>query len=139
MQVSVESTGNIERKLSIVVPAARVDDEVDQRLKSLRSRVKIDGFRPGKVPMSVVSQQYGDSVYQEVVGELFQSTFYEAAEQEKIKVAGMPKIEATTLEPGKDLEYTATFDTYPDFKIADVSKMEVKNPVEKLLLLMLMK
>jgi len=129
MQVSVESTGNIERKLSIVVPAARVDDEVDQRLKSERSRVKIDGFRPGKVPMSVVSQQYGDSVYQEVVGELFQSTSYEAAEQEKIKVAGMPKIEATTLEPGKDLEYTATFDTYPDFKIADVSKMEVKNPV----------
>jgi trigger factor len=133
MQVSVESTGNIERKLSIVIPAERVDGEVDTRLKSMRSRVKIDGFRPGKVPMSVVSQQYGDSVYQEVVGEIFQSTFYEAAEQEKLKVAGMPQIDATTLEPGKDLEYTATFDIYPQFKIADVSKMEVKRPAVKIM------
>ncbi|MCL4115155.1 UNVERIFIED_CONTAM: hypothetical protein GTU68_035885 [Idotea baltica] len=132
MQVSVESTGNIERKLSIVIPADRVDGEVETRLKSMRGRVKIDGFRPGKVPMSVVSQQYGDSVYQEVVGELFQSTFYEAAEQEKLKVAGMPKIEATVLEPGKDLEYSATFDIYPEFKIGDISKMEVKEPAVKL-------
>jgi trigger factor len=132
MQVSVESTGNIERKLSIVIPAERIDGEVDTRLKSMRSRVKIDGFRPGKVPMSVVSQQYGDSVYQEVVGEIFQSTFYEAAEQEKLKVAGMPKIDATTVEAGKDLEYTATFDIYPQFKIADVSKMEVKRPTVKI-------
>lgn len=132
MQVSVESTGNIERKLSITIPADRIDGEVDTRLKSMRGRVKIDGFRPGKVPMSVVSQQYGDSVYQEVVGELFQSTFYEAAEQEKLKVAGMPKIEATVLEPGKDLEYSATFDIYPEFEIADISKMEVKEPSIKL-------
>jgi len=133
MQVSVESTGNIERKLSIVIPAERVDGEVDTRLKSMRNRVKIDGFRPGKVPMSVVSQQYGDAVYQEVVGEIFQSTFYEAAEQENLKVAGMPKIDATTLEPGKDLEYTAVFDIYPQFKIADVSKMEVKRPTVKIM------
>jgi len=132
MQVSVEATGNIERKLSIVVPADRIDGEVETRLKSMRGRVKIDGFRPGKVPMSVVSQQYGDSVYQEVVGELFQSTFYEAAEQEKLKVAGMPNIEATVLEPGKDLEYTATFDIYPEFEIGDISKMDVKEPEVKL-------
>jgi len=132
MQVSVETTGNIERKLSIVIPAEQVDGEVDKRLKSMRGRVKIDGFRPGKVPMSVVSQQYGDAVYQEVVGELFQSTFYEAAEQEKLKVAGMPKIEATTLEPGKDLEYDATFDIYPQFEIADITKMEVTQPVVKI-------
>lgn len=133
MQVSVESTGNIERKLSIVIPAERVDGEVDTRLKSMRGRVKIDGFRPGKVPMSVVSQQYGDAVYQEVVGEIFQSTFYEAAEKENLKVAGMPQIDATTLVPGKDLEYTATFDIYPQFKIADVSKMEVIRPTVKIM------
>ncbi|HIP94176.1 MAG TPA: trigger factor [Leucothrix sp.] len=131
MQVSVEATGNIERKLSIVVPAKRVDEEVDKRLKSMRSRVRIDGFRPGKVPMSVVSQQYGDAVFQEVVGELLQATFYEAASQEELRVAGLPKIDAQTLEPGKDLEYTATFDTYPDFEIADVSEMEVKQPAVK--------
>ncbi len=132
MQVSVESTGNIERKLSIIIPAERVDSEVDGRLKSMRSRVKVDGFRPGKVPMSVVSQQYGDSVYQEVVGEVIQTTFYEAASQENLKVAGMPNIEATTIEAGKDLEYTATFDTYPEFEIADVSKMKVERPSVKL-------
>ena len=131
MQVSVESTGNIERKLTITIPADRVDSEVENRLKSMRSRVRLDGFRPGKVPMSVVAQQYGDSVFQEVVGELFQSSFYEAAEQEKIRVAGMPKIEAITIEPRKDLVYTATFDTYPDFKVADVSKMQIERPVVK--------
>ncbi|MEE9444902.1 MAG: trigger factor [Cocleimonas sp.] len=133
MQVSVESTGNIERKLTIVVPTERVDGEVENRLKSMRSRVKVDGFRPGKVPMSVVAQQYGGSVYQEVVGEIFQSTFYEAAQQENLRVAGMPKIETTTVEAGKDLEYTATFDTYPEFKIADVSKMEIKRPAVKVM------
>ena len=132
MQVSVETTGNIERKLSIVVPADRVDGEVETRLKSMRGRVKEDGFRPGKVPMSVVSQKYGESVYQEVVGELFQSTFYEAADQEKLKVAGMPNIEATVLEPGKDLEYTATFDIYPEFKVGDISKIEVEKPAIKI-------
>lgn len=131
MQVSVESTGNIERKLTIVVPVERVDGEVDSRLKSMRSRVKVDGFRPGKVPLSVVSQQYGEAIYQEVVGELFQSTFYEAANQENLRVAGMPKIEATTLAPGKDLEYTATFDTYPEFEIADITKMKVQRPSVK--------
>jgi len=132
MKVSVESTGNIERKLSIVVPAERMDIEVENRLKSMRSRVKIDGFRPGKVPMSVVSQQYGDSVYQEVVGEMFQNTFYEAAAQENLRVAGMPNIEAITVEAGKDLEYTATFDTYPEFKIADVSKLKIERPAVKI-------
>lgn len=132
MQVSLETTGNIERKLTINVPAERVDGEVDKRLKSMRGRVKIDGFRPGKVPLSVVSQQYGDSVYQEVVGELFQQTFYEAAEQENLKVAGAPKIEATVLEPGKNLEYNATFDIYPIFEIGDISKMEVTKPSVKI-------
>jgi trigger factor len=79
-----------------------------------------------------VSQQYGDSIYQEVVGEMIQSTFYEAANQENIKVAGMPNIEATTLEAGKDLEYTATFDTYPQFEIGDISKMKIERPAVKL-------
>lgn len=132
MQVSVESTGKIERKLTIVVPAERIGGEVDKRLKSMRGRVKIDGFRPGKVPMSVVSQQYGDGVYQEVVGEMFQNTFYEAAAQENLRVAGMPNIEATSVEAGKDLEYTATFDTYPEFEIADISKIKVSRSIVKI-------
>jgi len=128
MQVSVEATGNIERKLSIVIPSERIETEVDKRLKEMRSRVRLDGFRPGKVPLSVVSQQYGDSVFQEVAGELIQETFYEAANQEELKVAGLPTIDAKSLEPGKDFEYTAVFDTYPAFEIADVTTMEVKKP-----------
>ena len=88
MQVSIESTGNIQRTLTITVPADQIDGEVESRLKSLRGRVKIDGFRPGKVPLSVVSQQHGDSVYQEVLGETFQKTFYDAVEQEGLRVAG---------------------------------------------------
>ncbi len=131
MQVSVETTGKIERKITVVVPAERIDSEVDKRLKSMRGRVKLDGFRPGKVPLSVVSQQYGDSVFQEVAGEVIQSSFYEAAEKENLRVAGMPNIEATSIGAGKDLEYVATFDTYPDFEIADVSKLEVTRPVVK--------
>ncbi len=131
MKVSIESTGNIERKLSVVVPSERIDTEVEKRLKSMRNRVKLDGFRPGKVPLSVVSQQYGDSVFQEVAGEVIQSTFYEAAEKENVRVAGLPNIEATSIGAGKDLEYIATFDTYPEFKIADASKIKLSRPVVK--------
>jgi trigger factor len=131
MKVSIESTGNIERKLSVIVPSERIDTEVEKRLKSMRSRVKLDGFRPGKVPLSVVSQQYGDSVFQEVAGEVIQSTFYEAAEKENIRVAGLPNIEATSIGAGKDLEYVATFETYPDFEIADASKIKLSRPVVK--------
>ncbi len=131
MKVSIESTGNIERKLSVVVPSERLDTEVEKRLKSMRSRVKLDGFRPGKVPLSVISQQYGDAIFQEVAGEVIQSSFYEAAEKENVRVAGLPEIEATSIGAGKDLEYVATFETYPDFEIADVSKIELSRPVVK--------
>ncbi|WP_022950817.1 trigger factor [Leucothrix mucor] len=129
MQVSVESTGNIERKLTITIPADQIDGEVESRLKSLRGRVKIDGFRPGKVPLSVVSQQYGDSVYQEVLGETFQRTFSEAVAQENLRVAGQPEIAPETLERGKDLTYVATVDIYPEFEIASMAELEVKRPV----------
>lgn len=133
MQVSVESTGNIGRKMNVSVPAERIDGEVENRLKGMRSRVRIDGFRPGKVPLSVVSQQYGDSVYQEVVGEIFQSTFYEATAAENLRVAGMPNIDAKVLEPGKDLEYSATFEVYPSFEIADVSTLEISRAKVKIM------
>jgi trigger factor len=129
MQVSVESTGNIERKLTITVPAAQIDADVESRLKSMRGRVKVDGFRPGKVPLSVVSQQYGDSVYQEVLGETFQKTFTEAVEQEKLRVAGQPEIAPESLERGQDLVYVATVDIYPEFEIAPMADLEIKRPV----------
>ncbi|PID46956.1 MAG: trigger factor [Proteobacteria bacterium] len=129
MQVSVESTGNIERKLTITVPADQIDSEVASRLKSMRGRVKLDGFRPGKVPLSVVSQQYGDAVYQEVLGDTFQRTFSEAVAQENLRVAGQPDIAPESLERGKDLTYVATVDVYPEFEIASMESLEIKRPV----------
>ena len=120
MQVSVEATGNIQRKMTIEVPAERIDQEVDKRLKSMRGNVRMDGFRPGKVPLSIVKKTHGAGVYQEVAGEAIQSSFYEAAGQEKLRVVGLPDIEAKTFEYGKNLEFSATFDIYPELEIASL-------------------
>jgi trigger factor len=125
MQVSVESTGNIGRKMNISVPVEEIDGEVEKRLKDIRGRMRLDGFRPGKVPLSVVSQQYGDSIYQEVVGEIFQSSFDEAIQAEKLHIAGYPTIENQVIEPGEDLQYTAIFDVYPVFDIGNIEKLEI--------------
>jgi len=126
MQVSVESGEGLERKLTVQVPAETVDKEVESRLNSMRSRVKIDGFRPGKVPLKVVKQQYGESVMQEVVGEVMQNTLREAVIQESLNPAGNPTIEPTSMEPGKPLEYIATFEVYPEITLADCSVLEVE-------------
>ncbi len=126
MQVSVESGEGLERKLTIQVPAETVDKEVESRLNSMRSRVKVDGFRPGKVPLKVVKQQYGGSVLQEVVGEVMQNTLRDAVVQESLNPAGNPTIEPTQIEPGKPLEYIATFEVYPEITLADCSTLELE-------------
>ncbi len=120
MQVSVEATGNIQRKMTIEVPSERIDQEVDKRLKSMRGKVRLDGFRPGKVPLSMVKKMHGAGVYQEVAGEVIQASFYEAAGQEKLRVVGLPDIEAKTFEYGKNVEFSATFDIYPEVEIASL-------------------
>ncbi|MEZ5537306.1 MAG: trigger factor [Thiolinea sp.] len=132
MQVSVESTGNIERKMTVTLPAERVGQEVDKRLKSMRGRVRIDGFRPGKVPLNVVKQRYGASVHQEVVGDVLQESFGEAAAQEKLRVAGLPSIDMNSMAMGEPLEYVATFQVYPEFEVADVSGLELTRPVAEI-------
>jgi len=126
MQVSVESGEGLERKLTIQVPAETIDKEVESRLNSMRPRVKIDGFRPGKVPLKVVKQQYGASVIQEVVGEVMQKSLHEAVTQESLNPAGNPTIEPKTMEPGKPLEYVATFEVYPEIELNDCSQIEVE-------------
>lgn len=125
MQVSVESTSNIERLMTVQVPAERLNEEVDKRLKSMRGRVKVNGFRPGKVPLKIVKQQYGQGVFQDVLGEMIQRSFYEAVEQEKLQPAGGPKIEPVNIKQGEPLEYKATFEVYPEIEVADVSSLEV--------------
>ncbi len=125
MQVSVESGEGLERKLTVQVPAETIEKEVDSRLNSMRPRVKIDGFRPGKVPLKVVKQQYGTSVMQEVVEELMQTTLRDAVVQESLNPAGNPSIEPTSMELGKPLEYTATFEVYPEIDLMDCSTLEI--------------
>ncbi|WP_026279919.1 trigger factor [Thioalkalivibrio sp. ALJ16] len=129
MQVSVEATGNLERKMTIQVPSERIDTEVDNRLKSLAKRVKLDGFRPGKVPMKVVRQRYGSGVYQEVLSEVLQESYREAVQQEGLEPAGNPSIEPTSLEGGDAIEFTASFQVFPEIEVADFSGAEIERPV----------
>ena len=129
MQVSVETIGNIDRKMTVAVPAAQVDQEVEKRLKSMAGRVRIDGFRPGKVPFTVVKKRYGESVRYEVVEGLLGKTFQQAAGQENLRVAGLPDIDLKTMEAGQDLEYIATFQVYPEITIAGVETLTIARPV----------
>jgi trigger factor len=126
MQVSVEETGSLERRMNVAVPEERIDQEVQSRLQRLSRTAKVKGFRPGKVPMKVIAQQYGKQVRDEVVGEVIQSTYFEAINQEKLQPAGMPSIEPKTMAKGEGLEYTATFEVMPEVKLADIAgaKME---------------
>ncbi len=128
MQVSVESVGSIGRKMTVEVPAERIEQSVESRLKSMVKRVRIDGFRPGKVPFNVVKSRYSDSVRQEVIGEVLENTFRDASVQQNLRVAGLPQIELQALAAGQPLVYVANFDVYPEFEVADVTGLELKRP-----------
>ncbi|WP_426417492.1 trigger factor [Aestuariirhabdus sp. LZHN29] len=129
MQVSVEATSGLERRLTITVPAERIDSEVNKRLQETARKARIDGFRPGKVPMSVIKRRFGPSARQEVVGEVIQSTFFEAVQKESLNPAGMPSVEPKAVEDGEDFEYVATFEVYPEIDLGDFSTIEIKKPV----------
>ncbi len=129
MQVSIESSTGLERKLKIGVPADKIDQEVTDRLQKATKTVSIKGFRKGKVPLKVVKQQYGAGVRQEVVGETVNSSFYEAIQQEELRPVGQPRIDDIKSLEGQDLEYTAIFEVYPEVKLADLSKVKVSRPV----------
>ncbi len=124
MQVSIETTSGLERRLTIGVPAEQVENEVEQRLKQAAQNVRINGFRKGKVPMTVVRQRFGAGVRQEVVGDVINRTFFEAVQKENVKPAGQPSIQPKQLAPGKDLEYVATFEVYPTVTLNDMSSYE---------------
>ena len=126
MQVSVETGEGLERKLTVQVPAETVDAQVESRLKSMQNRVKVDGFRPGKVPFSVVKQRYSAQVFQEVAGEVMQNTFRDAVTQENLRPASDPSIEPVSFKLGLPLEYVATFEVYPEIKLAPVSDLSIE-------------
>jgi len=114
MEVSVENTGGLERRMTVQVPAERVDQEVGSRLQSMSTTVRLDGFRPGKVPLKVIEQKYGKQVRLEVVDQVVNSTLQEALTQENMRPAGIPNIEPRVSEPGEPLEYVATFEIFPE-------------------------
>jgi trigger factor len=126
MQVSVETGEGLERKITVQVPAETVEMEVESRLKSMQGRVNIDGFRPGKVPFKVVKQRYSTQVFQEVAGELMQTSFRDAIAQENLRPAGDPSISASSLEQGQPLEYTATFEIYPELTLSPIGDIKLE-------------
>jgi trigger factor len=131
MQVSVETTSGLERRLTVGVPAERVDSAVDTRLKEAARTVKLDGFRPGKVPMKVVRQRFGQSVRMEILGQVMNEAFYEAIQQQGLRPAGRPAIEPKSMDEGKDVEFVATFEVFPDVELKDYSAIEVVKPVSE--------
>ena len=129
MQVSVETTQGLERRLTITVPAAKVDVEVKNRLRQISKTQRIDGFRPGKVPASVIQKRFGKTVRQEVAGELMQRNFVDAIVAEKLNPAGRPNFVAKSNEDGQAFEFEATFEIYPEVALKDIEKIAIESPV----------
>ena len=125
MQVSVETTSGLERRLTVGIPADVVDKEVQKRLNEATKTVSINGFRKGKVPLKVVKQRYGAGVRQEVLGDTINRSFYEAVQKESIRPAGQPNIQPKQMDEGKDIEYIATFEVYPVIELKGTEGIDV--------------
>ncbi|MDM3889856.1 trigger factor [Pseudomonas juntendi] len=126
MQVSVENTSALERRMTIAVPAERVENEVNKRLQQTAKRAKVAGFRPGKVPMSVIRQRFEADARQEAFGDLVQASFYEAIVEQKLNPAGAPSVEPKSFEKGKDLEFVAIFEVFPEFTVSGLESINVE-------------
>jgi trigger factor len=125
MQVSIETTSGLERRMTIVVPSEAFEEKIQQKLQETARHVRLDGFRPGKVPLREVRRRFGQAVRQEVAGELMQNTFLEAVREENVMPAGAPDLEVLSMEPGVDLEFTATFEVFPSVELARLSEVKL--------------
>ncbi len=126
MSVTVETLEKLERKMTLTLPVTVIQSEVDSRLKKLARTVKMDGFRPGKVPMNVVAQRYGYSVHYEVMNDKVGEAFANAANEAKLRVAGQPRITEKEGSPDGEMAFDAVFEVYPDVKIGDLATAEVE-------------
>ncbi len=129
MQVSVEITGGLQRKLTVQVPSDEIEQEVSSRLNSLKSKVNLKGFRKGKVPLDVVKQHYDGSVRQEVLEETMRQTWQDAIVQEKLRPAGTPQFSPQHAETGKEFEYSVTFEVYPEIEFGSFDGVEIEKPL----------
>lgn len=128
MVANVEQLGALERRLQMSVPLASIEQEIDQRLKKLARNAKMPGFRPGKVPMKVLAQTYGPQLRSEVLGDAVQKSFSDAVREANLRVAGQPRIEPKKEAAADALEFSATFEVYPDIKVGDVAAATVERP-----------
>lgn len=129
MQVSVESTTGLERRLTVELPEEGVEREVGTRLDDLMRTARIPGFRPGKAPRKVVARRFGTAVREEVVGELVRTSFADAIVSEELRPAGEPRIDSVESAPGAGLRYTAVFEVFPDIRFTGLDSIEVRRPV----------
>src|SRR5258708_13183482 len=128
MAANVETLGTMEGGVVVWVAVKEIEREGDERLEKLARNVRMPGFRPGKVPLKVVTQTYGPQVRSEVLGEAVQKTFTEVVKEAKLKVAGYPKIEKKDGSSETSLEFSATFEIYPEVKLGDVSSRSIERP-----------
>jgi trigger factor len=126
MSVTVETLEKLERKITLSLPVQSIQSEVDSRLKKLARTVKMDGFRPGKVPMNVVAQRYGYSVHYEVLNDKVGEAFSRAANEAKLRVAGQPRITEKDGAPEGEMTFDAVFEVYPEVKIGDLGGAEIE-------------
>lgn len=129
MQVSVETTKGLGRRLSITIKSEDIKKAIDKELINTAKKVRIDGFRKGKVPLKIVEQRYGASILQDALSDLMQKNFIEAIVQEKINPVGAPTYTPTEYKDGEDYTFTVEFEVYPEVKIKDLDKIEVEKPV----------
>lgn len=129
MQVSIETLSKLERKMTVEVPAETVESQVRSRLQEAARTITIKGFRKGKVPVKVVEDRYGKGVRQEVIGEVMSQSYYKALSEQKVRPAGQPRIEPKSLEAGRNLQFVATFEVYPEVTLGDFSQIEVERKV----------
>lgn len=128
MQVSMEKTGDLERKMTVQVPAADIDGQVSSRLNELRRKVRLKGFRPGKVPMKVVRQRYGKQVREEVLQQVMQSSLQDAITEQQLRVAGVSSIQPGDSGDGGAFEFTARLEVFPELPEIDVSGLDIERP-----------
>ncbi|HEX7375019.1 MAG TPA: trigger factor [Steroidobacteraceae bacterium] len=129
MQISVEATGALERRMEVSVPSDQIEQAIDERLKQVSRTAKLKGFRPGKAPIKVIRQQFGAQVRQEVLTDLMQSSFAQAVTEQKLNPAAGPRIEPITAGPGQDLKYRAIFEVFPEIRLEKIDGLAVARPV----------
>ncbi len=132
MQVSVETTSGLERRLTITIPADTIEAELDKRIQQAAPNLNLNGFRKGKVPLKVVRQRYGTGLRQEVLGDMMSNSFQEAVAQEKLKPAGQPAVETKEESSGKDFAFIATFEVYPEIMLNDLQGAEILTPISSI-------